>query len=80
MRKFSQPLERVKVDNNMTSGRRENAWVPLHDFSVDSTSVSQSKEGAVAPSEHQKGIMVKKTFASESLAWSPPKESIHRMA
>ena len=72
MRKVSQPSERVKVDNDMTLGRRENAWVPLHDFSVDSTSVSHNKEGVDAPLEHQNGIRVEKTFASESLASSPP--------
>lgn len=71
IRKFSQPSERVKVDNDTTSGQRGNAWVPLHDFSVDSTTVGQNQKGVDTPPGHHKGILVEKTFASESLARSP---------
>ena len=85
MRKFSQPSERLNIiiDNDTTADRqRGNAWVPLHDFSVESGTGREKHEGGVdARLEHHKGIMVERTFASESLVLGRlAEESPNRMA
>ena len=69
MRKFSQPSDRLNgIDNDTTADRqRGNAWVPLHDFSVESGTGRENEGGGDARLEHHKGIMVERTFASESL-------------
>ena len=81
MRKFiSQPSERLNIDSGTTAGQRGSAWVPLHDFSVESNGVRENEGGGDARLEQHKGIMVERTFASESLVLGRlAEESAHRM-